>query len=169
MQCWCFLDKCYHCNWCDYLDLTIVDDLFWCYGFSQFLVCINDFPSYFHGFSWVLGWFSQCFKVINGFSWFFNSFLFHHHQRCHLFFCQTIRTDVFEAHWPSYAIISDGRQPSVQQCDVCDVSMTLKCIVGYPRFSLQIIHGWFEVKTMDTRWKWWRHLWTAPNCIQSSF
>ena len=24
--------------------------------------------------------------------------------------------------WPSYVITSDGRQPSVQRCDVCDVS-----------------------------------------------
>ena len=23
------------------------------------------------------------------------------------------------------------------------------------------IHGWSEVKTVDYRWKWWRHLWTA--------
>ena len=24
------------------------------------------------------------------------------------------------------------------------------------------IHGWSEVKTVDTRQKWWRHLWTVP-------
>ena len=30
--------------------------------------------------------------------------------------------DVFEVCWPWYAIICYGRQPSVQRCDVCDVS-----------------------------------------------
>ena len=59
--------------WCDYLDLTIVDDVFRCYGFSQILV------GFFLGFSWFLFFVFAC-------------------------FC-----DFFEVHWPSYAIISDGR------------------------------------------------------------
>ena len=32
--------------WCDYLDLTIVADGFWCYGFSRLLVGFPDFSSF---------------------------------------------------------------------------------------------------------------------------
>ena len=48
MRSQCFLDTHYHCYWCDYLDLTIVDDLFRCYCF--FLRLLVSF----HGFSFVL-------------------------------------------------------------------------------------------------------------------
>ena len=36
MRYWCFLDKRYYRYWCDYLDLTIVDDVFSIFGFSCF-------------------------------------------------------------------------------------------------------------------------------------
>ena len=42
------------------------------------------------------------------------------------------RTDVFEVHWPSYAIISDGRQPSIQRCDVCNLSLKSMCAKHTP-------------------------------------
>ena len=48
MRSQCFLDTHYHCYWCDYLDLTIVDDLFRCYffftiigWFSWFFICFK--------------------------------------------------------------------------------------------------------------------------------
>ena len=41
-------------DWCNYLDLTIVDTVFQCYVFSRFLVCFHGFSLYFHGFSFFL-------------------------------------------------------------------------------------------------------------------
>ena len=56
----CFLDKRYHRYRCDYLDLTIVDNVFRCHRFSRFLVGFHDFVRYltgFNGISWFLvGW-----------------------------------------------------------------------------------------------------------------
>ena len=49
MRSQCFLDTHYHCYWCDYLDLTIVDDLFQCYCFFFLRLLVS-----FHGFSFVL-------------------------------------------------------------------------------------------------------------------
>ena len=57
----------------------------------------------------------------------------------------------------------------------------VRALTGFPQFFQQVslqtthvlrihcmpsmtIHGWSEVKTMDIRQKWWRHLWTAPCC-----
>ena len=55
--------------WCDYLDLTIVDDVFWYHVFHYF------------------GWFSCLFKVFSWFSWFswffiWFEFLLNHQDRC---------------------------------------------------------------------------------------
>ena len=39
-----------------YIYLTIVDNVFWCYGFSRFLVGFHGCPRYFHDFNgfWLL-------------------------------------------------------------------------------------------------------------------
>ena len=97
MRYWCFLDKRYYRYWCDYLDLTIVDDVFSIFGFSCFwmvFMVLCFFPGFFH--SWI-----------------------YHRQLCDSFanlnrsFCH-----FFEVYWPSYAIICDGRHTSVKRCDV---------------------------------------------------
>ena len=48
MQCIAiFLETRYHRYWRNYLDLTIIDDVFWRYDISQFLVGFHDFPRFF--------------------------------------------------------------------------------------------------------------------------
>ena len=76
----------------------------------------------FHGFSWALVGFYGFFKVVHVFFLFLkftiinDAIVFLNHQdQCFY--------DVFEVHGPLYAIISDGCQPSDQQCNVCDVSV----------------------------------------------
>ena len=53
MRYWCFLDKRYYRYWCDYLDLTIVDDVFLIFGFSCFWMVFMVL-CFFQGFS-ILG------------------------------------------------------------------------------------------------------------------
>ena len=86
---------------------------FRCYGFHEFwmvvmisryfhdfwLVFMFFFSRYFHGFSFLQ------FTIVND-----AIFLLGHPDRC------------FWGSLTMYGIISDGWQPSVQQCDVCDVS-----------------------------------------------
>ena len=56
-------------------------------------------------------------------------------------FCSTNRADVFEVHWPSYAITSNCCQPSVQRCDVS--------IKPTSHFSLIFVKGDLFVETLS--------------------
>lgn len=94
----CFLDKRYYRYWCDYLDLTIVDDVFSIFGFSCFWMVFMVL-CFFQGFS-ILG-----FTIAN-----YAILLLIYQDR---YFCHFI-----EVYWPSYAIICDGRHTSVKWCDV---------------------------------------------------
>ena len=54
MRYWCFLDKRYYRYWCDYLNSTIVDDVFSIFGFSCFwmvFMVLCFFSGFFH--SWI--------------------------------------------------------------------------------------------------------------------
>ena len=91
--------KKYSC-WCDYLDLPVVDDVFW------YTMIFHDFCSVFQSI-FIVFW--LVIMVFQGILMVLPS--------------STIKTNIFEVLWPSYAIIFDGCQPSVQRRNVCDVSL----------------------------------------------
>ena len=98
MRYWCFLDKRYYRYWCDYLDLTIVDDVFSIFGF-HFFGWFSWFYVFFQGFS-ILGFTIANYAIL--------LLIYQDRSFCHF----------FEVYWPSYAIICNGRHTSVKRCDV---------------------------------------------------
>ena len=103
----------------NYLDFTIVDDVFLYFFLHDFMLVFmilkGIFMFFFPGIVIV-------FVVFHGFKFIIvnDAIFLPKHQE------SWFRTDVFEVHWPSRVIISDGRQPSIQRCDVCDVSLKSK-------------------------------------------
>ena len=124
----------------DYLGFTIVDDVFRCFVF-HFFWWFSWFSQVFLRFFMASGWRSKLFKAF----WCFwvnyvnnTIFLLNYQDRC---FC-----DVFEVHWSSYTIISDSRQPSVQRCNVCDVSLNSNEQISQRRFCAAFISHYNRLK-----------------------
>ena len=116
----CVLDTRYHRYWYNYLNLTIVDNVFDVHVLHNFWLFFMGFLASLIVLLFLVG--------SHGFSRFLHV-PFTCLPASIMQFYQSIRTDVFEVHWQSFAIIPDGRQPSVQQCAVCDVSF--KSILNY--------------------------------------
>ena len=84
---------------------------------------MSSFFTIFGWFSWFCSVFKRVLMVFHGFwlvGWLF--FLSLASSKMQFFAKPSGPSNViemfFKVHWPSYAIISDGRQPSVQLCDV---------------------------------------------------
>ena len=110
----------YHRYLSDYLFFTSLDDVFnVLFFFFTIFGWFSWFPLGILWFFMISGWFSWFLMYFHGLSFFKFSmgndaiFLQNHQGWCSCNF--------FEARWLSYAIISNSRQPSVQQCGVCDV------------------------------------------------
>ena len=84
----CFLDTHYHCYWCDYLDLTIVDGFFYVMLFNYWSVLMI-----FQRIFMVSGWFSCLFIGISLVFRVFHFFKFTIFNYATI--CWTIRADVF--------------------------------------------------------------------------
>ena len=85
----------YHRYWCNYLDVTTVDDVSRCFRFSQFLHGFHDFSRYFHGLSWFLV----------GFYGFYFFGVYHRHW-CDVFAKLSV---LMFLPWPLYAMVTNHR------------------------------------------------------------
>ena len=89
-------------DWCNYLDLTIVDTVFQCYVFSRFLVCFHGFSLYFHGFSFVFVFLTKI--VDDGKLRSCNFFLLNHQDWC--FWDRAMFFEVVDHHMQLFAMFA---------------------------------------------------------------
>ena len=131
----CVLDKRYYRFWCDYLVLTIVDDVFRCYGLSRSLVGSQDICRFFI----VSRWFWRFLRYFH-ICWFFKFTIIIIYK---FFLLNHLGPMFFQVYWPFYAIFSGGCQPSVQRCNVWNVSFKssskLECFREFWRILWHIV------------------------------